>query len=35
MGRFVNPWWMKAIAWPTGVAIALLNAWLLWDLVVG
>jgi manganese transport protein len=35
MGRFVNPWWLKAIAWPTGVAIALLNAWLLWDLVVG
>jgi len=35
MGRFVNPWWLKAIAWTMGAVIALLNGWLLWGLVVG
>jgi manganese transport protein len=35
MGRFVNPWWLKAIAWTMGAVIALLNGWLLWGLLVG
>ncbi len=35
MGRFVNPWWLNAIAWPMGVLIAVLNAWLLWQVIVG
>jgi manganese transport protein len=29
MGDFVNPRWLKALAWTTAVVIALLNAWLL------
>ncbi len=35
MGRFVNPWWVKAIVWPTGIVIAMLNGWLLWQMVTG
>jgi manganese transport protein len=35
MGDFVNPWWVKAIAWPVAVVIALLNLWLLWQLIGG
>jgi manganese transport protein len=31
MGELVAPLWMRAIAWPVAVAIALLNAWLLWQ----
>ncbi len=29
MGEFVNPRWLKALAWLTAVAIAVLNLWLL------
>ena len=35
MGRFVSPWWLNAVAWPMGVVIALLNVWLLWQVVTG
>jgi manganese transport protein len=35
MGRFVNPWWVKGIAWPMGVLIALLNIWLLGQVLLG
>jgi Mn2+/Fe2+ NRAMP family transporter len=35
MGRFVNPWWLKAVAWPMGVLIALLNIWLLGQVLLG
>ncbi|HUK35319.1 MAG TPA: divalent metal cation transporter, partial [Vicinamibacterales bacterium] len=31
MGPFANPWWLKALAWPTAVAIAVLNGYLLWQ----
>jgi manganese transport protein len=33
MGRFANPWWLKAIAWPMAGLIAVLNGWLLWQLL--
>jgi manganese transport protein len=29
MGAFVNPGWLKALAWATAIVIAALNAWLL------
>jgi manganese transport protein len=29
MGAFVNPGWLKLLAWGTGLLIAGLNAWLL------
>ena len=29
MGEFVNPGWLKGLAWAVAVAIAALNAWLL------
>jgi manganese transport protein len=29
MGSFVNPGWLKVIAWTTALVIAALNAWLL------
>jgi manganese transport protein len=35
MGPFANPRWVKVIVWPTGVLIALLNAWLLWRVFAG
>jgi manganese transport protein len=35
MGPFVNPWWMKALAWLVAIAIAGLNAWLLYQIVAG
>jgi manganese transport protein len=35
MGRFANPWWVKMIAWPMAVLIAVLNLWLLWQVVAG
>ena len=31
MGELVAPMWMRALAWPVAVVIALLNAWLLWQ----
>ncbi|MGC1423712.1 MAG: Nramp family divalent metal transporter [Terracidiphilus sp.] len=35
MGEFVNPKWMKMLAWSTAVVIAVLNAWLLVQTVKG
>ena len=35
MGIFASPWWMKAMAWPVAVVIALLNIWLLYQTAVG
>src|SRR5579872_4545805 len=29
MGPFTNPFWMKSLAWTTAIIIAVLNAWLL------
>jgi manganese transport protein len=34
MGAFVNPGWVKALAWPVAVIIAGLNAWLLYKTFV-
>jgi manganese transport protein len=30
MGELVAPLWMRALAWPVAIVIALLNGWLLW-----
>ena len=35
MGAFVNPLWVKVLAWSVAVIIALLNAWLLWQIFAG
>jgi manganese transport protein len=35
MGPFASPFWLKALAWPVAVAIAALNAWLLWQTFAG
>ena len=35
MGTFASPLWVKALAWPVAVAIALLNAYLLWQTFAG
>jgi manganese transport protein len=35
MGQFVNPTWLKALAYAVAVAIAALNGWLLWQLTHG
>jgi manganese transport protein len=35
MGALVAPKWMMALAWPVAVIIAALNAWLLWQTVMG
>src|SRR5437868_4027296 len=34
MGPFVAPAWMRAMAWVTGVVIAALNAWLLYQTAI-
>ncbi len=31
MGPLVAPLWLRALAWPIAIGIALLNAWLLWQ----
>jgi manganese transport protein len=31
MGEFVNPLWLKILAWAIGIIIAALNVWLLWQ----
>ena len=31
MGEFVNPRWMKILAWTVAIVIAVLNVWLLWQ----
>jgi manganese transport protein len=35
MGSFASPAWVKALAWPVAVVIALLNAYLLWQTFAG
>jgi len=35
MGPFANSWWLKALAWPVAVGIAVLNAYLLWQTFAG
>jgi len=35
MGEFVAPAWMRTLAWISGIAIAALNAWLLYQMAVG
>jgi manganese transport protein len=35
MGQFVAPFWMRALAWPVALIIAVLNAWLLIQVVRG
>jgi manganese transport protein len=34
MGRHVAPRWMRWLAWPVALVIALLNVWLLWQTAV-
>jgi manganese transport protein len=33
MGRFALPFWMRALAWPVAVVIAVLNVWLLYQML--
>jgi manganese transport protein len=33
MGEFANPRWLRGLAWASGSLIALLNAWLLWQVI--
>ena len=35
MGELVAPWWLMALAWPVAIAIAVLNAYLLWQTIMG
>jgi manganese transport protein len=35
MGRFVIPFWMRALAWPVAIVIAGLNVWLLYQTIIG
>jgi manganese transport protein len=35
MGSFASPFWVKALAWPVAIVIAVLNAYLLWQTVAG
>lgn len=35
MGEFVNPVWLKIIAWSVAIVIAGLNGWLLWQTLLG
>jgi manganese transport protein len=35
MGRFVSPWWVRALAWSVAVIIAVLNGWLLYQTLFG
>ena len=35
MGEFVNPAWVKITRWTLGIVIAVLNAYLLWQTLVG
>jgi len=35
MGKFVAPFWMRAIAWPIAFFIAGLNGWMLWQMMTG
>jgi manganese transport protein len=35
MGPFASPWWVKAVAWPVAIVIAVLNGYLLWQTFAG
>ena len=35
MGPFASPWWVKAVAWPVAIVIAVLNGYLLWQTFSG
>jgi manganese transport protein len=35
MGRFPLPLWMRALAWPVALLIAVLNVWLLYQTIAG
>jgi len=35
MGVFVSPLWLKGLAWMVSIVIAALNAWMLYQLVIG
>jgi manganese transport protein len=35
MGTFASPFWVKALAWPVAIVIAVLNAYLLWQTFAG
>lgn len=35
MGKFVNPVWLKLSSWAVAIVIAGLNAWLLWQTLLG
>jgi manganese transport protein len=35
MGAFVAPAWMRGLAWTTGVVIAVLNGWMLYQMAAG
>jgi manganese transport protein len=35
MGEFVNPLWLKALAWFVAIVIAVLNVYLLWQTFAG
>ena len=35
MGAFVNPPWLKGLAWMVAVIIAVLNVWLLYQTIAG
>ena len=35
MGEFVNPLWLKALAWLVALIIVSLNVWLLWQTFLG
>jgi manganese transport protein len=35
MGPFASPWWVKAVAWPVAIVIAVLNGYLLWQTFTG
>jgi manganese transport protein len=35
MAEFASPWWLKALAWPVAVVIAVLNGWLLYQTFAG
>jgi manganese transport protein len=35
MGRFVSPLWMRTLAWAVSMVIAVLNAWMLYQLFAG
>jgi Mn2+/Fe2+ NRAMP family transporter len=35
MGAFVAPVWMRGLAWASGIIIAVLNGWMLYQTVAG